>query len=275
MIMKSFLGAARFAPASRSAPAFRRAWVAVLLLPALLALGACGESSTGPNGDSDPYDHLRAPGASASDFLSDETFERLVVQVQYAEGFRPTAGGLQRIEDFLAARVNKPGGIEIRVDDAPLTVEPREEWSAADVRALEAEHRTLFTEGTMVAAYMVFLDGEYAAGANVLGIAYNNTSMALFAETIRQHSGGALQPSHAVVEGTVANHEIGHILGLVNNGSDMQSPHQDEENGHHCDNDGCLMFWAVRTTDFIANLLGGMPDLDQNCIDDLQANGGR
>lgn len=32
------------------------------------------------------------------------------------------------------------------------------------------------------------------------------------------------------------------------------------------------MHYSVRLTDFISNLLGGMPQLDQNCLDDLQAN---
>lgn len=252
------------------------------LLPLLLLLGSCTDSATtpavdlpdGPDGDAIEYDHLRTPGASAGDLLSDDSFDRLIVQVQYVAGFPPDAGGLQRLEAFLNERVNKPEGVEVRVDE-PLQIEAQSTYSAADVRALEQEHRTEFSEGSTLAVYILYLDGEYSGGANVLGIAYNNTSTALFVETIRQHSGGVLQPSHAVVEETVVSHELGHLLGLVNNGSDMQSEHQDEENDRHCDNENCLMFWAVRTTDFISNLLDGVPELDQDCIDDLRANGGR
>ena len=109
----------------------------------------------------------------------------------------------------------------------------------------------------------------------MLGFAYNNTSIAIFGEKIRDHSGSISQPATATVEGVVLNHELGHLLGLVNSGSTMQTEHQDEPHGKHCDDPDCLMYYAVRTTDFIANLLGDMPTLDANCLDDLAANGGR
>ena len=55
----------------------------------------------------------------------------------------------------------------------------------------------------------------------------------------------------------------------------MQTEHQDAPNGKHCDDENCLMYWSVRTLNFIANLTGDAPELDQNCLDDLQANGGK
>lgn len=248
----------------------------VLVAAVFLALSGCGDVTDGSNGEPDPgpYAHDRAPGASAGDLLSATEFDRLVVQVQYVAGFRPTDAGLQDLEAFLNARLNKPGGIEVRVG-APLQISTQARYSADDARALERQHRTVYTNGTTIAAYLLFLNGEYAGGANVLGVAYNNTSMAVFIEKISQYTGGPLEPSQATVEATVANHEFGHLLGLVNNGSPMQTEHQDEPNGQHCDNENCLMHYSVRLTDFISNLLGGMPQLDQNCLDDLRANGGK
>jgi hypothetical protein len=201
---------------------------------------------------------------------------RAVYLVDYGnvEGFRPHDEGLRLLEDFLIQRLNKPGGIEIRVGE-PLPIEPQGVYSAEDVRSLEAEHRTMYTDGTTLVAYFLFLDGEYDVNANVLGIAYYNTSMAVFAEKIDDNTGGVFQASRADVEGTVAKHEFGHILGLVNNGSEMQRNHQDEENGPHCENENCLMYYAVRTVDFISQLFEELPELDDDCVDDLQANGGR
>jgi predicted Zn-dependent protease len=213
-------------------------------------------------------------GASARDFLSASDFDRLVVEVQYVEGFRPTDAALQDLATFLAARLNKPGGIDIQLGTG-LPVQPQSSYSADAVRALEQQHRTAFTEGRTIAAWLAFLPGEFAGGANVLGIAYQNTSMAIFVEKIGQHTGGPLEPSRQTVEATVANHEFGHLLGLVNNGSPMQDEHQDEPHGEHCENEDCLMHYSVRLTDFLSNLLGGMPQLDQDCLADLQANGGK
>jgi predicted Zn-dependent protease len=252
----------------------------VLLLTLFVVVSACGSDVTDPGDDPGPpngyptsYDHTRSAGASARDLLSASDFDRLIVQVQYVSGFRPSDEGLQLLEAFLNERLDKPGGIEIQVDE-PLDIESQPTYTVAQVRAIEDQNRTAYTGDGTLAVYLLFLDGEYDEQANVLGIAYNNTSMALFEEKVKQHSGGALEPSEATVEGVVASHEVGHLLGLVNNGSAMQTEHQDEGNGRHCDNENCLMHYAVRTTDVIANLLDGMPELDQDCIDDLQANGG-
>jgi hypothetical protein len=127
--------------------------------------------------------------------------------------------------------------------------------------------------------YFLFVDGEYAAnsgGTVTLGVAWRNTSMAIFHKSIEDLSGGIGQPARSVLESTVMDHEIGHLLGLVNVGSDMQVDHQDDPNGHHCDNSNCLMHYLAETGDIITTLLGGnIPQLDNNCIADLQANGGK
>ena len=245
---------------------------------AVALAAACSDGSTGPNGGGnggEAYDHARAPGASARDLLTANDFDSLLVQVQYVQGFAPTAEGLQHLEDFLEARLHKPGGVRMQVG-VPLPSPGRATHTTAQVRAMQDQYRSAYTEGRTLALHLLYLDGEHDGAPNVLGIAYANTSMAIFAETIEQHTGGLGQPTFATVEGTVAQHEVGHLLGLVNNGTAMQSEHQDEPNGHHCDDPGCLMHFAVRTTDFIQNLFGGpMPTLDADCLADLVANGGR
>lgn len=270
---------------SSGTPGIRRLPAAhtVLLFLGALALvpTACGDSPTdpsdngGPNGT--PYTHDRSAGASAADLLSDANFEHLVVEIQYVEGMAPEPAALDDLADFLEARLTKPGGIEIRVDDQPIGPATGTTYSAADIRALEEEHREFFTSGDTLATYLLVVDGQYTQ-ENVLGIAYYNTSTALFGEKIQDNTGGLGQPTKARVEVTVAMHEFGHIMGLVDNGTDMVTAHKDPEpgRGSHCDDEGCLMYYAVRTTDFLSNLLDSAPPpLDQNCIDDLRANGGR
>lgn len=257
-------------------PALRR-FLALALVALAAACSSDASSPTGPDPDPDPqpepYDHRQTTGASAADLLSAATYDSLVVQVQYVEGHRPTDEGLAAFRSFLTDRLNKPRGVSILVE--PIQIQSQASYTVEDVVALEEEHRTAFTEGSTLAVYFLFLDGEFAGDANVLGFAYYNTSMTIFQEKIENNTGGALQPSQSTVEGIVLNHEIGHNLGLVANGSPMQTPHQDEQNGKHCDNENCLMYFAVRTLDFIQNLTGDGPVLDQNCIDDLQANGGK
>lgn len=263
-------------PGVASPSAFRR----FLLLALVAGVAACSSdasSPTGPNGDppdaAEPYDHTRSSGASAEDILRGDTYDSLVVQVQYVEGFRPSDQGLAALQQFLEDRTNKPRGISMVVE--PIDIQSQATYTVDDVAALEQEHRTAFTEGSTLALHLMFLDGEYAEDANVLGFAYYNTSMAIFQEKIEDNTGGALEPSQSQVEGIVLSHEVGHNLGLVDNGTPMQEPHRDEENGRHCDNENCLMYWAVRTLGFIQDLTGDGPVLDQSCLDDLQANGGK
>ena len=262
----------RGAKRTRGVPV-RRSIGALAVLVVACSGDAPGPVQPPPNGGPEPYDHVRAPGASAADLLRSTDFDRLLVQVQHVAGFRPSDEGLDNLRAFLETHLDKPGGVTLQVD-APLAITPQATYSPADVRALEAAHRTVYTQGTTLATYLLFLDGSYSEASNVLGIAYNNTSMAVFQEQIVANTGGPLEPTAATVEGTVANHEFEHLLGLVNTGSPMQVEHQDEAHGAHCDDQQCLMYYAVRTTDFLSNLLGGMASLDQDCLDDLAANRG-
>ena len=86
-----------------------------------------------------------------------------------------------------------------------------------------------------------------------------------------------MAPSLEVLETTVVNHEFGHLLGLVNAGSPLQSDHQDTEHGKHCTEQDCLMYYTAETGEGIINMLSGgsVPSLDAQCIADLQANGGK
>lgn len=246
-----------------------------------LSLQSCMDS-TGPDESEtqpDPYFHNEQPGHAANDFLADSNFTELVVEIDYMEGYEPNAEALDSLEAFLEQRLNKS---TITVQE-PTEIEPgnQESYTADEIRELEDQHRDTFTE-TMeddrLAAYMIIVDGEYEE-SNVLGIAYYNTSNAFFGAAYDQTSGGVGQSSRFKVEATSYRHEFGHLFGLVNidgSGTEMQNDHQDEENGHHCDNDECLMYYAMESTDLFGQFVGEeIPSLDQNCILDLQANGGK
>lgn len=257
----------------------RPALTAVLIF----VLFGCGDSATDPEGEGqEPYPHTLNPGASAHDLLSDEAFTRLTIEMDYVEGMQPSQEAVDSLRVFLERRLSKPGSITLFFDDAIPSPGPDDRYSADEIRGLEAEHRDTFTEGSTIAAYYIFMDGSFQ-DENVLGIAYYNTSMAIFEEVIRDHSGGIGEPRRPVIEATSLRHEMGHILGLVNNGSPMQGEqggpddHHDEAHGAHCTVEGSLMYWQVETTDFIANLIGGgeVPELEPLGVQDLQANGGR
>lgn len=246
---------------------------------------SCSDSMTGTDDSNQagqeprPFNSQTAPGDSAQSFLESDQYTTLNIEVDYMEGYKPTQGALDSLTVFLKKHLNK-SEINVGVPNS-IPAEGQNAYSVEDIAALEEEHRDHYTQAgsdTLWAHFMV-VDGEYTE-ANVLGIAYYNTSMAFFGQTIQDNSreSGELgsQPTREKMEGTVFRHEVGHNLGLVNGGTPMVEDHQDSANGHHCTQEECLMYYAVRTTDYFANVFDGdIPDLHQYCNADLEANGGK
>lgn len=210
------------------------------------------------------------------ELLSADTYNELVVEVQSFEGQEPSDAVLQNLKSFLEARLNKPAGITF--NKTSINPDRSAKYSISDVQKIEQKHRNSYSENKKAAIYFLFVDGEYSENANgniVLGVAYGASSMVIFNNSISQNSGGFGQPSKDGLETTVCMHEIGHLLGLVNNGSEMTVNHADPSNPQHCDNKNCLMYWQAETNDMVKNFLGTLPVLDDNCIKDLQKNGGK
>lgn len=231
---------------------------------------SCSDSSTGP-GDDNNFDSQDAPGESARAFLSDENFTRLDIEIDYMEGLEPTQDALNSLQSFLEDRLNKS---QINISTSAIPAQGQNAYTTDEIRDLEEGNRNNFTNASTntLNAYFIVVDGEFS-DANVLGIAYFNTSMALFGKTIDSISGGVTQPSRTQVEATVLRHELGHNMGLVGNGTPTQSDHQ--EQGAHCTTDGCLMEAAVETTNFFQNFTGSVPNLEEFCVEDVRANGGQ
>ena len=99
----------------------------------------------------------------------------------------------------------------------------------------------------------------------------------IYENTVKDLSNSAFEPSTDLLETTVLNHEFGHILGLTNLGTPLQTAHEDSEHPKHCDVDTCLMYWSSETGAALTNMVNmeSAPELDAQCIADLQANGGK
>lgn len=245
-----------------------------VFLASFILLQCSKEKKTFINGnDGGSYNHNRSVGASSIDLLSDNTYTSLKIEIQYMPGFEPDAAAVNHMVSQLNARLNKPGGIAVVQKQIPAASETS--LSASKVSDLELQHRTVFSTGTELGVYFLFTNGNYT-NANVLGIAYRNTSMCIFGKTVNDNSGAVGQPSRTKLTATVLEHEFGHILGLVDTGTPMVTNHKDAANGAHCNNNNCLMYYGAETTDILGFLItGNIPSFDANCINDLQANSGK
>jgi hypothetical protein len=244
-----------------------------VLLP-ILFFAACSKKTYYVNNpDAPDYLHNRSVGASANELLASGKYTSLKIEVQYMTGFQPDAAALAHLQSTLSNILNKPSGITIVTKEIPASSGTA--LSVSDVITIERNNRSVFTTGSELGVYLLYTNGNYT-DPNVLGIAYKNTSVVLFGKKINDNSGGLRQASRTKLVATVAEHELGHLLGLVDLGTVMQANHKDNAHGNHCNNTDCLMYYASETTDILGFLItGNIPSLDANCRADLTANGGK
>ena len=247
-----------------------KAFITALLL---FCITACKKDATFANNPNADDLHNKSVGFSANQLLSAGTYKSVKIEVQYMTGYAPDAAALNHLQATLSAYLNKPSGITIVTKE--ISASSSTTLSIDQVRTIEEQNRTVFTTGDQLGVYFLYTNGNYVDNG-VLGVAYRNTSMVLFGKKIHDNSGAIGQASRTKLEATVLEHEFGHILGLVDLGSTMQTNHRDASHGNHCNNSNCLMYYAAETTDILGFLItGNIPPFDANCIADLHANGGK
>lgn len=223
---------------------------------------------SGPVGVND----TRAVGVSANELLAATTYTALNVEIQYAPGMRPQDQSINNLRSFLEARLNKPDSITIFIQQVGSIGKPT--INVSDISLFADKNRRSYTDGKKITIYVYFADADFEK-TGVVGVAYRNTSICLFQKTIQANSGGINQASRVKVESGVLLHEVGHLLGLVNNGTDMVAAHEDNANAAHCTNSNCLMYFSIETTGLMNIFNNAIPALDAACLNDLRGNGGK
>ena len=217
--------------------------------------------------------NISSTGKSAHDLLSSDTYSSLSIEIQYMPGMQLLPESLNNLTSFLNTYLNKPGGITIT--QKQIGSFSADTVSLRQVADFETQNRATYTNENVIAVYILLSDANYGTSPNVLGIAYLNTSIVLFEKSIIAHSGGFGEASRLKVESSVLEHEFGHLLGLVNLGTPMVTPHEDEAHQHHCNNAKCLMYYETETFGFTNRVENIVPSFDANCLNDLKANGGK
>ncbi|WP_232729140.1 membrane metalloprotease [Ulvibacter sp. MAR_2010_11] len=252
----------------------------MIILLAIVTIAAC-KKDDGDNPTTDPKaENRKALGTSAEDILSEDIYTKLTVEIVYSGGFRPTDATIVGLQNFLNQRVNKPEGISINetfIDapaGAPFTIE--------EIRAIEEEHRTIYTVDNSIAIYIFFANGSNAGDTSTtvtLGSAYRNTSIVVYEKTIRDLANNSANIDLTELELSTLTHEFGHIFGLVNiQSDDIHTSHEDTAHLKHCMVEDCLMYFESTNGLLLVELLENrrpVPGFDPLCIADLQAKGGK
>lgn len=236
---------------------------------------ACSSDDDNGNSNSIPGNNLSL-GRSAHDLLANDTFNNMEVEIVYPEGFAPETNSLIQLKNFLELHTYKTNITFIHRQIATPNGAP---YTIDEIRTIEENNRTSFNTENTISVFIFFANSDREdteEGKITLGTAYQNTSMVIFEKTIQGHTQGFGPQYKSSIEITTLTHEFGHLFGLVDIGTEMQTNHLDPDAEGHCDVDGCLMQAQLEFSSGITGMLGdGIPNLGPQCIADLQANGGR
>ena len=236
-----------------------------------------GDSNGNGNGATPPaeFSHTDEPGESNEAFVTGSEFDELIVEIQFMEGMEPAPETLDYLEEFLEEHLEK-SDITI-LDPEQISSSNQASYSREDLREIEEENRTEYSVETTLVAYLLFVDGDFLdddgfRNITTLGTSLYNTSAAFFGETIQQISGPLdFDPDQWFVESLTISHQFGHLMGLVNNQTEMVDTHHDAQNEFHCANDLCLMYFQTNSSQFFdTQFPDEIPGFDDFCLNDLQ-----
>ena len=252
---------------------------------------ACGspDSGNGGNGgegvDAGPNDRPRNEQLIRSD-----PFAKLVLEVDSVAGFEPR----NSVETDLVAGfepiLDKSGGIDIVRDKAIASRGADHAWTFGELDELAGDTFDLEVGSDAIKVHVLFVDGHHERDdegqGRILGIAWSHTNIAMFKQTIEETCAAATIPPLlrerlcAGAELAIWTHELGHNLGLVDNGLPMVEDHRDPdpEHGAHDENDECVMFFAFDGSEVVDRIrdrliVGGDETLgfDDECLADIAA----
>lgn len=217
-------------------------------------------------------------GVSGKDLLTSTNFDRVFFEFVFVEGHEPSPQSVQNLLAFTKERCFKTGGVDYSLTAIP---DPgKKTFGIREIIDLEDQYREQYNKGNTITIFILVVNGISARDEGnevVLGTAYRNTSFVLFEETIRRYSEEFISNDKTVLESTVMNHEFSHLLGLVNLSAPLRSAHEDPDNPGHCEIADCLMNYRTDAgLKFGAlGLEGAVPTLDEQCLADLRAFGGK
>jgi hypothetical protein len=255
-----------------------------LALSGLLLVAACGAGAgTGNTGGVD----TSAPTQKVGAYVRSDVYRRLVLEVDSVPGFVPRTSSCDRIEERLAEVVDKPDGVIVTLDGSIASRGVDHAWTFEELDALANQTFDLFVTADTVKMHVLFVDGRYdARGGTVLGLAWGQQHIAIFRRTLDEHCGGGAPLFGDTLcedaELAIWVHEVGHLLGLVDNGLPMVANHEDGEHPGHDVSQDCVMYWAyegdalfTKLSDQLVGTGDAALDFCPHCLADLAAVRGR
>jgi predicted Zn-dependent protease len=221
-----------------------------LLLPILFLLSAaCGQRSKFT-------DFVRQQDIDAAEYFSDSVTD-FEVKVFYESSAPPFTGALnsqsntweiteQSFTELFRTHTRRK--ITVPRQLSQMTSFPQKNVSVWDEAQLTAVAQSLMppaAPGQML-ALVIFLHGNYKGEDTVLGLHFSGLKVAFIFKDNLMRFTGTDEFLRRIEQATVV-HELGHVVGLTNNGVPMASPHEDTEHPHHSTDTDDVMYWDLVT----------------------------
>lgn len=199
------------------------------------------------------------PGDHGLLYIQPAPYSKIHVVIDSVKGYGPNPQAVEELKGSIREVLQKA----VTVTEHAI-VEGRGDgygYSFKEITALETKYRKDYHAGDTAVMYFLYLDGhsdQDTSDNRVLGAAYHGSSVVMFKNSLRravEDNRGLLGPGTSelerIVERSVLIHEMGHLLGLVNNGIPMVKDHEDKDPKHspkHSTNKESVMYWAVESS---------------------------
>ncbi|EQC49656.1 lipoprotein [Bacteriovorax sp. DB6_IX] len=246
--------------------------------------------------ESDILEHTQRVTTQSTENLNHylKSVKKVIVEVKYEPGAEPyTDKNFRNRHYWTFLESNLKGIYDAREMEVELVVpkelddmemlqlQEKESWTADEI--LELANKASFTQrdATTGVFKVLFLKGHYKSEGtvkeSVIGLNITGTEIIAIFKDVVEDMGRKRDDNIAKFsEQSTLVHEIGHAIGLVNNGVTQVEPHHDSEHGAHCSNEDCVMYWknegAASMVDFIQKYFSSGSELmfGEKCMNDLK-----
>jgi hypothetical protein len=218
--------------------------------------------------------------------IAADPYPRLVIEVDYVAGREPRQSSIDELEAILESVLDKPGGVEVVLDEELDSLGASHAWTIDERVQLAIATSNLEVPDDTIKIHTLSLDGhaieDDSMDGVLLGVAWGFENIVLWRDTL---DGGCMGVGVLVdelcaqAELLIWQHEVGHVIGLVDGGLPMVVDHLDPTPGagkHDVDH-ACVMYREYEGLDAIDatldRLLMGGPaiELDAACLADIDA----
>jgi len=196
------------------------------------------------------------------------SYDKMIIEIDYESGYKPETSSTDILKQRISEVCSFSKGVSIEFTETDFADVGT--WSADDVREQGWANKQVEPTSGKTLRWQLIFPAETNEDDNVLGVAVDASTIAIFGESVDGAAGFLNRPSAEEVENSVIVHEIGHLLGLVNLVYTSPVDHESSDNPGHSNNEDSVMYWAIESVTVANFISGDLPnEFDQDDKDDL------